>query len=75
MTNKQMLEEILQKLGFIPEQVINLTERDFDAFLVDIPNIQDYWKTIDDLRMYRNYVKTMEDITIDIEKSIKGYKK
>jgi hypothetical protein len=72
-----MLEEILRKLGFVPENVIESNKEEFDNVLSSIPNIQDHWGMIDDLRIYKNhiktmkyYIQTMEDNNVYVEKTI-----
>lgn len=81
MTHKKMLEEILKKMGFNPDQVMDVDEKEFDNILSSIPFLEDYWTMIDDLRMMQNYVKTMkyhvqtmEDVTVDVEKVMRKNK-
>jgi len=81
MTYKKMLEEILKKMGFNPDQVMDVDEKEFDNILSSIPFLEDYWTMIDDLRMMQNYLKTMkyhiqtmEDVTVDVEKAVRKNK-
>jgi len=82
MQHKKMLEEILKKMGFNPDQVMDVDEKEFDNILSSIPFLEDYWTMIDDLRIMMNYVKTMkyhiqtmEDVTVDVEKVMRKNKK